>query len=55
MKIRMCPECHQDMLLSTGVYWTCYACSFAITSQALNVLLTGEAGGAGRREGPRRR
>ncbi len=55
MKIRMCPECHQNMLLSTGVYWTYYACSFAITSQALSVMRTDEVGNAGHRETPRRR
>ena len=42
MKIRMCPQCHQNMLLSTGAYWTCYACSFAITSQALTWVLSEE-------------
>lgn len=55
MKIRICPECHQNMLISTGAFWTCYACSFAITSQALIVALSGETGSAGRREGRSRR
>jgi hypothetical protein len=27
------------MLISTGAFWTCYACSFAITGQALSVDL----------------
>ena len=53
MKIRICPECHQNMLISTGAFWTCYACSFAITSQALSVTLTGETRSAGRRKGAR--
>jgi hypothetical protein len=39
MKIRQCPRCHQHMLISTGAFWTCYACSFAITGQALSVDL----------------
>jgi ribosomal protein L37AE/L43A len=37
MKIRQCPRCQQQMLISTGAFWTCYACSFAITGQALSV------------------
>ncbi len=43
MKIRNCPRCHQQMLISTGVFWTCYACSFSITGQALSVSLASEA------------
>jgi len=43
------------MLISTGAFWTCYACSFAITSQALNVMITGKTGPAGYREGRQRR
>ena len=39
MKIRQCPRCQQQMLISTGAFWTCYACSFAITGQALSVDL----------------
>lgn len=50
MKVRVCPECHQNMLMSTGAFWTCYACSFAITSQALSMALTGEPINAARRE-----
>jgi hypothetical protein len=36
--------------MSTGAFWTCYACSFAMTSQALSVGLTGDPRKAGRRE-----
>jgi ribosomal protein L37AE/L43A len=43
MKIRVCPRCQQEMLIPTGAFWTCYACSFAITGQALTVTLASEA------------
>jgi hypothetical protein len=55
MKIRTCPQCHQKMLISTGAFWTCYACSFAITSQALSVAITRDTVQAGCREGRQRR
>lgn len=46
MKIRQCPRCQQQMLISTGAYWTCYACSFAITGQALSLDLRFQADAA---------
>ncbi len=55
MKIRVCPQCHQQMLMSTGAFWTCYACSFAITGQALSVTLASEAEESGRSKKRQRR
>ena len=55
MKIRQCPRCQQKMLISTGAFWTCYSCSFAITGQALSVDLgyQAEATGNSKRRQPR--
>lgn len=35
MKIRLCPQCQQCSLVSTGAYWTCSSCGLAVTGQAL--------------------
>ncbi len=55
MKIQACPECHQEMLMSTGAFWTCYACSFAITGQALSVTLASEPEESGRNKSRQQR
>ncbi len=53
MKIRQTPRCQQQMLISTGAFWTCYACSFAITGQALSVDLGYQSDTTGKRRRPR--
>ncbi len=53
MKIRQCPRCQQQMLISTGAFWTCYACSYAITGHALSVDLGHVPDGARKSKGSR--
>jgi hypothetical protein len=37
MKCRSCPRCHRNSLYSTGAFWSCAACGYAITQSALLV------------------
>ncbi len=46
MKVRRCPRCHQDLLVSTGSFWDCHGCRYVITSAALTVDLAGSLGPA---------
>ncbi|WP_447974204.1 hypothetical protein [Nitrospira sp. Kam-Ns4a] len=39
-----CPRCH-GVLCHTGAFWTCGACTLAITDQALRVDLQAAQGG----------
>jgi ribosomal protein S27AE len=35
MKIQHCPRCQQRSLISTGAFWACGSCGYAITQAAL--------------------
>jgi ribosomal protein L37AE/L43A len=35
MKIQHCPRCQQRSLISTGAFWACGNCGYAITQAAL--------------------
>jgi len=35
MTILTCPRCRQHRLVSTGAFWACDACGYAITQAAL--------------------
>lgn len=37
MKIRYCSQCQQQSLVSTGGFWVCAGCGYAITTAALIV------------------
>lgn len=41
MKIRCCPRCQQHSLISTGAFWACGSCAYAITQTALFLDQTG--------------
>jgi ribosomal protein L37AE/L43A len=45
MTILDCPRCRRHSLFSTGAFWTCGMCRYAITQTA---LLVEEAGNSGR-------
>ena len=40
MKSQDCPRCWQHSLVSTGAFWTCATCAYAITGAALVVDLS---------------
>lgn len=37
MQWRACPMCRHDTLFSTGAFWRCRDCGYAITESALSV------------------
>lgn len=40
MKTRACPRCQHNALISTGAFWLCQNCFYAITHAALLFDLT---------------
>lgn len=34
-RVRSCPRCEKSTLVSTGAFWACSTCGFAITHAAL--------------------
>lgn len=45
MKIHDCPRCQQHSLITTGAFWSCESCRYAITQTALSAEEAGDQAG----------